>query len=256
MAKFNQHTLNQEIEVFIREKDLKKQSYSPSDIAFIKKYEGSGGQAKKGASGEGLLHEFYTPDYIVNLMWDLVRYHGYDDNGTILEPAMGTGRMLGPSLDYNKCTGFEINPISARIAEICYPGAKIYNDFFETAFLEPPRFTNRIKNKPTWLKGYPFSLVIGNPPYGIYQNQYSSYFPEAKKMKQIEIFFISQGLKMLKTGGLLIYLTGSNFLRNGDSYNLAKEEIGKMAKMIDAYHFPPVFKATDVSTDVIVFRKL
>ncbi|MEY3412282.1 MAG: putative adenine-specific methylase, partial [Bacteroidota bacterium] len=63
MAKVNQHTLNKEIEELIRKKDLGNEKYSVKDIAFIQHYEGSGGQGKKGASGEGILYEFYTPDF-------------------------------------------------------------------------------------------------------------------------------------------------------------------------------------------------
>jgi hypothetical protein len=101
---------------------------------------------------------------------------------------------------------------------------------------------------------YPFSLVIGNPPYGKYKNHYSSYFTKPK-MPQIEQFFIYQGMQMLKKDGLLIYILGSNFLRNGLTYTKAKEEIGKYADIIDAYRLPAVFKNSDVPTDIIVLRK-
>lgn len=254
MAKVNQHTLNKQIEELIRKKDVANEKYSAEDIAFIQHYEGSGGQGKKGASGEGILYEFYTPDFVVELMWELAYHYGYD-GGNVLEPSIGTGRMIRPAKDFSKCVGFEINPVSARIAEISYPGCTVYKEYFETAFLQSPRYTCRLKEKPTWLKEYPFSLVIGNPPYGIYKNQYSSYFPEAKKLKQIENFFIYQGLKLLKSEGLLIYLTGSNFLRNGDTYNEAKEEIGALADLVDAYRLPPVFKYSEVPTDIIVLRR-
>lgn len=254
MAKINQHQLNLQIEELIRKKDAAGQKYTAEEIAFLQFYEGSGGQWKKGASGEGVLYEFYTPDFVVELMWELAVKYGYD-NGHILEPGIGTGRMIRPAVDYKKCVGFEINPTSARIAEITYPGCKVHANYFETAFLQSPRFTSRLKDKLTWLDQYPFSLVIGNPPYGIYKNQYSSYFPESKKLKQIENFFIYQGLRLLKPGGLLIYLTGSNFLRNGDTYDEAKKEIGAIADFIDAYRLPPVFKNSNVPTDILVLRK-
>ena len=74
----NQFELNKKIEAFIKGKDSKGEHYSPADIAFIQQYEGSGGQGTKGATGEGLLYEFYTPQYIVNLMWKLAMRHGFD----------------------------------------------------------------------------------------------------------------------------------------------------------------------------------
>lgn len=234
MAGKNQYQLNKEIESFIQDKDKGKESYSQTDIEFIQKYEGSGGQGSKGATGEGILYEFYTPHYMVKLMWKLAFKYGFDKSGRVLEPSIATGRLIDPAPDKTKCVGFEINPVSARIAEIIYPGTTIHRGYFETAFMQPDRFTKRLPlSQLTWLKEYPFSLVIGNPPYGKYRNKYSSYFP-TPKIPQIEQFFLYYGLQLLKPGGLLIYLTSSNFLRNGLTYNKTKDEIGKVAELLDA----------------------
>jgi hypothetical protein len=250
----DQYELNKKIETFIEEKDSKKESYSKKDIDFIQQYEGSGGQGKKGASGEGVLYEFYTPEYICEIMYRLALHYGYD-SGYILEPSIATGRLIEPFPDKSKVVGFEINPVTKRIAEITYPKATIYEGYFETAFLIPPRFTSRLPEKElTWVEQYPFSLVIGNPPYGKYKNKYSSYFRKPG-MSQIEIFFMYYGLKLLKPKGLLIYLTSSNFLRNGITYNSEKEEIGKISDIIDAYRLPPVFKSSQVPVDIIIFKK-
>lgn len=251
----NQLELNRKIETLIREKDSRMESFSQDDLALIQQYEGSGGQGSKGATGEGLLYEFFTPDYIVNLMWELAYRHGFEKTGSILEPSVATGRLLRPAPDKGNCTAFEINAVSARICQILYPGCTVYNNYFETAFLEPDRFTRRVKpDKLTWLKDYPFSLVIGNPPYGKYKNKFSSYFPRPA-MHQIELFFVYYGLQLLAPGGLLVYLISSNFLRNGISYNNEKEEIGKTADLVDAYRLPPVFRFSEVPVDIIVLRK-
>lgn len=255
MAGKNQYHLNKEIETFIKEKDSNGKNYSQADIDFIRQYEGSGGQGNKGATGEGILYEFYTPDYLVKLMWELAFHYGFDKAGTVLEPSIATGRLIDPAPDKTKCEGFEINPVSARIAEICHPGATIHKGYFETAFMQPERFTRRLpSNQVTWLKEYPFSLVIGNPPYGKYHNKYSSYFP-SPKMPQIEQFFMYFGLQLLKPGGLLIYLVSSNFLRNGLTYIRAKDEIGKYAELLDAYRLPPVFRFSDVPVDIVVLKR-
>jgi hypothetical protein len=74
-------------------------------------------------------------------------------------------------------------------------------------------------------------------------------------MHQIELFFMFYGLKMLKTGGLLVYLTSSNFLRNGITYNEEKEEIGKFADILDAYRLPPVFRFSQVPIDILVLKR-
>lgn len=250
----NQFELNKQIQQFILQKDKNAESYSTADRKFIAQYEGSGGQGSKGATGEGVLYEFFTPDFICELMWKLAYRYGFKAGGSVLEPSVGTGNLLKWAPNNSKCYGFEINPISKRITEILYPDAKIYEGYFETAFLQEPRYTARLKDKITWLEGYPFSLVIGNPPYGKYKNKYSSYFTRPK-MHQIELFFMYQGLQLLKPGGLMVYLTGSNFLRNGISYQSEKLELEKLADILDAYRLPPVFKFSKVPTDIIVFKR-
>lgn len=250
----NPHEKNKEIEAFLKQKQADKAPFSQAEIDFINQYEGAGGQAKHGAeASEGLLYEFYTPLWICELMWELAMYHGYD-GGNVLEPSCATGRLFQHAPDKSKCVGFEINEITAQIAKINYPQTKIHKGYFETAFLEE-NARSLMKKGLTWLKEYPFSLVIGNPPYGIYKNLYSSYFSKEKFLKQIEIFFIYKGLQMLKKGGLLIYLQSSNFLRNGTNYNDAKDKIGEIATFVDAYRLPKVFSNSDVPTDIMVLRR-
>lgn len=267
----NQVKLNEEIKRFIEEMDAKHADYSAADIAFINQYEGSGGQGSKGATGEGLLYEFYTPEYLVDYLYEFAVKYGYK-GGPILEPSCGTGRMIWPANkytktgDYTPVTAFEINPISARIAEINCPEAEIITGYFETAFLEPPRFTTLMKGKKlTWLdtaggqhleNTFPFELVIGNPPYGIHRNRYSSYFSKADKMSQIDFFFLRQSLKLCKPGGLVIFVTASNFLRSTDqTYGKDKLKVLEYGQLLDAYRLPKVFKYSSVPTDILIFQR-
>jgi len=250
----NQFELNKQIQQLILKKDMAGEAYSFDEKKFIAQYEGSGGQGSKGATGEGVLYEFFTPDFVCELMWKLAYRYGFKAGGSVLEPSVGTGNLLKWAPNNSKCYGFEINPISKRITEILYPDAKIYEGYFETAFLQEPRYTARLKDRLTWLEGYPFSLVIGNPPYGKYKNKYSSYFTKPK-MHQIELFFMHYGLQLLKPGGIMVYVTGSNFLRNGITYQSEKLEIEKLADIVDAYRLPPVFKFSKVPTDIIVFKR-
>lgn len=250
----NQFEINQAIEQLIKSKGEDTKSYSLDEKQFIRLYSGSGGLASQGATGKGILYEFFTPEYICDLMYELARAHGYD-SGTILEPSCGTGELIRPASDYSKVTAFEINPTSAAITRILYPGVQVYADYFETAFMQQPRFSDVLRHpRKTWLTGYPFSLVVGNPPYGRYQSLYSRYF-DKKLFKQVEIFFIIQGLALLKPGGLLVYIQSSNFLRNGDKYDEAKEYINRIADIVDAYRLPSVFKYSEVPTDIMILRK-
>jgi spermidine synthase len=63
------------------------------------------------------------------------------------------------------------------------------------------------------------------------------------------------GLQLLKPGGLMVYLTGSNFLRNGITYQTEKAELEKVCDILDAYRLPPVFKFSQVPTDIIVLKR-
>lgn len=255
MAKKTTYDRNIEIENLIASR---KQSgsfvFTDSEKEFISQYTGSGGQGNQGAKGEGLLYEFYTPDYIAELMWQLAHYHGYD-GGFVLEPSIATGACIKHAPDKSKVVGFEINDYTAEICKILYPQITLHKGYFETAFLQEPRFNMRIKKAPnTWLPQYPFSLVIGNPPYGKHINLYSSLF-KTPQMYQIEIFFMYYGLQLLKKGGLVVYLTSSNFLRNGISYQSTKHWIGQIADLVDAYRLPTVFSHSQVPTDIIVLKR-
>ena len=77
-----------------------------------------------------------TPDWVCEIMYKLALHHGYD-GGRVLDPSMGTGNIIAPFPDKSMVTGFEPDELSSRIAQICYPEAQIYTDYFETAFLQP-----------------------------------------------------------------------------------------------------------------------
>jgi len=48
-----------------------------------------------------VLYEFFTPDYIVDMMWKLAYKNGFDNTGTVLEPSIATGRLIEPAPDKN-----------------------------------------------------------------------------------------------------------------------------------------------------------
>lgn len=205
--------------------------------------------------GTNRLYSFFTPVWLCEVMYQLAVKHGFNPKtGKVLEPACGTGNFLTVLPNPKNVTAFELDPLNCEVSKKRVPGVTIYNNYFETAFLQEPRFTTLLKNNSTWLKDAPFDLVIGNPPYGKYANLYSSYF-KTLKFKQVEMFFMLQSLKLLKKGGLLVFITGSNFMRNDKTYQHEKEKIGEYADFVDAYRMPKVFKNTDVPTDILIFRR-
>ncbi len=246
----NQHELNQEIEQFLADKDSKKETYSSEDKAYISQYSGSGGLAKKGAAGKGLLYEYYTPDEIVKKMWGLAKKFGYTD-GAVLEPSCGTGNFLQYVPANARAVGYETNPTAKRIAEILHPRATIYQAAFESQF-----FKGNVHLKDDFNKSQLFDLVIGNPPYGEFSGKYAG-MGEKKwtKATRYEEYFITRGLDLLKPGGLLIYIIPSSFLNSGR--NKVKEAIAEKAEpLTDGYWLPErLFSTTDIETGIVVFKK-
>jgi len=213
------------------------------------KYEGS-------SKGTGALYEFFTPDEAVKKMWELVYENGFKV-GNILEPALGSGRLLKYAPKNCNLTAFEISKenfnVSKEVLKPYFNELDIYNDRFETAFLESPRFNTRIKKGVTWLKQYPFDLVIANPPYGEFTGLYKTHF---KFSGQFEHWFIEYTMKLVKSGGLGVFLVPSSFMRNGISYNDVKKRIFEECKLIDAYRLPSnIFKKTQIGTDIIILKK-
>lgn len=235
-----------------------KNEYMSDDISEAEKeklrsYKGKGGQ--KNTTDRGILDEFYTPEYVCEFMYQLAVKYGYKC-GKVLEPSIAIGNCIRPIYernDYTHIDAFEINETSREICKKLYPNVTIYPNYFETAFLEPPRFST--KAKKTWLPNAPYDLAIGNPPYGKHINRYSSYFTGKDKFAQTEMFFIYESLKLLRPGGLLVFITSTNFMSTGNAYQQAKERIEEIADLVDAYRLPKVFDKTDICTDIIVLRK-
>jgi type I restriction-modification system DNA methylase subunit len=249
---------NSNIEQFIRDKDRAGETYSAADIEFISNYTGKGGSKEKNA---GILHQFYTPDWICDYMYQLAVHHGYN-GGTVLDPSMGTGNIIAPFPDHTVITGFEPDDLSYRIAQLRFPKVAIYKNYFETAFLQP--ISDSIygglikKGNLSWLSGFPFSLVITNPPYGAYHNFYSGRMRglmNGIKFPQMEIAFMLFGLRVLKPGGLLIYITSQNFMRNSNKYEPMKVELSRYADLVDAYRLPAIFQKTKVAPDILIFKR-
>lgn len=246
----NQHDLNLQIEEFIVEKDAEDEAYSEEDKQFIAQYTGSGGLIKQGASGKGVLYEYFTPEVIVQKMWGLAYKFGYS-GGAVLEPSCGTGNFFKYAPKEAELVGYEINPYSVRIAEIIYPNASIYQQPFETIF-----FAGNTHLKDDF-GGAKYELFIGNPPYGEFSGKWAG-MGEKKWTGATEYdqYFITRGLDLLLPGGVLVFIIPSAFLSNNSKYNKLKEKVAAKADLVDAYRLPArMFKTTDIGTDIIVFKR-
>lgn len=239
-------------------KDFDTKVLTLEERALLENYAGVGGQYEDGNQQHNIdaLTQFYTPDFVGERLYKIASQMGFPADGHVLEPSCGVGRLIKHAPDYRNVTAFEISDIPYRMAKKLYPQAEIHNLFFEQAFLKTPRYTDVIRGaSPTWLQGYPFDLVIGNPPYGKHKNKYQPYF-SFPKFPQIEFFFLYYCAKLLKPGGLLMFVTASNFIRTGLSYQPSKEKALELLKFERAYRMPNEFmELTEVGADILIFRK-
>ncbi len=93
----------------------------------------------------------YTPEPVIRSLWRAAQHLGFD-GGRVLEPGMGTGlffALLPEALrDATRLTGVEYDPITARIAALIHPEARVRCEDYTRSTL-----------------GGGFDLAIGNPPF-------------------------------------------------------------------------------------------
>lgn len=215
------------------------------DKLILAQYEGGGGINEENRTSAQVLNEFYTPNNLIEKVWNLV--DAYNPNAvTVLEPTAGIGKFAN-NRPNNQFTMHELDGTSARINKILHPEANIIQGAYQKQFLDE---TGRVKN-PDFVQPK-YDIVIGNPPYGEYSGQYKAL--EGKHHQRYEEYFIEKGLDALKDeNSILAYVVPSGFL---DSKNdKQKELIASKGQFVDAYRLPAgTFSTTDVGTDILIMR--
>jgi adenine-specific DNA methylase len=137
--------------------------------------------------------------------------------------------------------GIELDPISARIAQLLYPDSKIRAAGFETATL-PNGF---------------FDLVIGNVPFGNYPVFDPQYKTQLALTRSIHDYFLAKSVGLVRPGGLLALITSRHTLDKQNSS--VREYIASKANLIAAVRLPnATFRAnagTDVTTDLLFLKR-
>lgn len=238
-------------------KDLYDNDRQPTEteLAQLRQFSGYGGMEKMGATGKGLLYEYYTPEQIVLKMWELAYLYGYK-NGDMLEPSVGVGRFLEYAPKTARVLAYETNPTSAKICSLLYPNAEVILGEFEKRFIKN---NDTVRGKVT----PEFDLVMGNCPYGEMGGVYAGMGEKSYTHAQNYIdYFITRGLDCLHSGGLLIMIIGAEVSAGGKPWLMqetdtkAKQDIAAKADLLDAYRLPNgVFDRTDVVSEIVVFRK-
>ncbi|MCR4714274.1 MAG: Eco57I restriction-modification methylase domain-containing protein [Treponemataceae bacterium] len=227
----------------------KDSEITDEDKAILAQYEGGGGTGESDRSADAVLNEFYTPDKLIEKVWEIA--DAYRPGAKrVLEPSAGTGKFANNRPD-NEFTMYEIDETSARINRILHPDANVIHGAFQSQFFD--------KNGIAKIKDYTmpqYDIVIGNPPYGTYKDSWHGK-GEGKEFNRYEEYFLSRGIESLNIYGLndvLVYVVPSGFLKS--QVDSAKIKIASEGILIDAYRLPEgTFPTTEVGTDIVVFMR-
>ena len=216
-----------------------------ADKAILAQYEGAGGIKEDNRTVSGILNEFYTPNNLVEKVWQIVDAYAPGAK-TVLEPSAGVGKFAN-NRPNNEFTMHELDETSARINKILHPDANVIQGAYQKQFFDAGE---RIHTPGQKVK---YDVVIGNPPYGTYNDKYKG-LGEGKEFDRYEEYFISKGLDALKDeNSVMVFVVPSGFLNTASDKQ--KEIIAAKGRLIDAYRLPVgTFPTTEVGTDIIIMR--
>lgn len=183
----------------------------------------------------------FTPEFIIRAIWSGLQRIGWR-GGRVLEPGIGTGlfpaSMPEEYRDTSYVTGIELDPVTARIARLLRPKARIITGDFARTELSAI-----------------YDLAIGNPPFS--DRTVRSDRAYRSLGLRLHDFFIVRSIDLLKPGALAAFVTSHGTMDKADI--TAREHIAKSADLIAAIRLPEGSFRRDAGTDVVVdilfFRK-
>lgn len=200
------------------------------------------------AAQASTLNSHYTPETVIRGLWEALEYMGFK-GGSIQEPAMGVGHILGfmPKTisERSMLSGFELDSIPGRIAKQLYPDADITVAGYETQF--------RPSSKDAIVTNVPFGQTAPVDPAldkALRKKLGSSY--------NLHNYFIIKGLLELRPGGVGAFITSAATMDGRNTK--AREYITSLGvDLVGAIRLPNnTFKAnagTEVTADMLFFRK-
>jgi N12 class adenine-specific DNA methylase len=183
----------------------------------------------------------YTPEPVIRSLWRAAQHFGFD-GGRVLEPGMGTGlffALLPEALrDATRLTGVEYDPITARIAALIHPEARVRCEDYTRSPL-----------------GGGFDLAIGNPPFA---DRIVRADPSTAALGlRLHDYFIARSIGRLRPGGIALFVTSTRTMDKASAS--AREHIAGLADLIGAVRLPEgtmrATAGTEVVIDVLVFQR-
>ncbi|HEY1931454.1 MAG TPA: helicase-related protein [Acetobacteraceae bacterium] len=183
----------------------------------------------------------YTPETIIRGLWRATERLGFT-GGRVLEPGMGTGlffALLPVALrDTCQLTGIEYDPVTARIARLVHPEARVRCEDYARSHLAGR-----------------FDLAIGNPPFS---SRVVRADPATRALGLLlHDYFIARSIARLRPGGIALFVTSTGTMDKAGT--TAREHIAGMADLVGAVRLPEgsmrAAAGTDVVIDVLVFQR-
>lgn len=184
----------------------------------------------------------YTPQIVIDAMYQAIQNMGIPRDSRVLEPACGTGNFITRmphSIGNAGVVGVELDDITAQIAarlNADNPNVTIMHSAFEQS--------GQTDNS--------FDLVIGNVPFGDYKMN----DPDYTQDWLIHDAFFRKALDKVAAGGVVAFVTSTGTL---DKKNpKVREYLATQADLIGAIRLPNTAfsdAGTGVSTDIIFLQK-
>ena len=183
----------------------------------------------------------YTPETIIRGLWCAAERLGFA-GGRVLEPGMGTGLFFAllPATLRDACqlTGIEYDPVTARIARLVHPQARVRCEDYTRSTLSGG-----------------FDLAIGNPPFSDRVVRADS-ATRALRLR-LHDYFIARSIARLRPGGIALFVTSTGTMDKAGT--TARAHIAGMADLIGAVRLPEgsmqASAGTGVVVDLLVFQR-
>ena len=235
---------------------------TPQERQLLLRYTGNGGLSLDKLSEmvpsgwvpdtKALVDEYFTPTAVcsaaANLVVELAGPDGLQ--GPALEPSCGVGRFIGAftalsSLQRLSWTGVEFSLVSATIAKLLYPFARIEHQPFEQFIAD--NFEDYAGK---------LSLVVTNPPYGK-RGGNKTLDPDKYYRRDVAyVYMVERSFDLLRRGGIGVALVPSGFLSNSSREAAqTRERVLRRHHLICAYRLPSdLYPGADIVTDISFWR--
>jgi len=192
------------------------------------------------------LTAFYTPLDLIAAIWQAVLRLGLGtlERPRVIEPAAGVGHFISampPELrERAEITAVELDPVTARILHHIHPDITLHGGTgFERVDLPPNGF----------------DLAISNVPFGDI-SVHDPHIPAALR-DQIHDYFFAKALRLVRPGGLVVFLTSWGTLDK--QARAVRTFLAEQATLLGAFRLPNgVFKrmsGSESATDLLILQK-